>query len=93
MRQKFEQLPNITVLTETSCGEITEDEILCRHPDGTEQRIAYDHLILSTGLVPKDEEANSFFGITRNTVSIGDCVHPSNIMNAVFEGYTAALNI
>lgn len=93
MRQKFEKLPNITVLTETACGEITENEILCRHQDGTKIRIAYDHLILSTGLVPKVEEANSFYGITRNTVSIGDCVHPSSIMNAVFEGYTAALNI
>ena len=39
------------------------------------------------------EELKKFYGIVRNTISVGDCNRPSNIMNAVFEGYTAAINL
>ena len=93
LRQKFEKYKNLHVVLRSSCKEITEMDVIYEDRDHCTHSAAYDSFIFSTGLVPKNTEADSFYGITRNTVSIGDCKGPSSIMNAVFEGYTAGLNI
>ena len=93
LRQKFEKLPNLHAVTESTCREIKDTVVVFEDRDHNITEIPYDHFIFSAGLIAKRKEADSFFGITRNTVSIGDCNLPSSIMNAVFEGYNAGLNI
>ncbi|NCB32831.1 MAG: FAD-dependent oxidoreductase [Erysipelotrichia bacterium] len=95
MRQKLEGFSDrIKVLKKTVCQEITEDAMLIKDIENdTIHRLAYDNVILATGLVSRRDTVRSLYGIIRNTVSIGDCTKPSSIMNAVFEGHTAALNI
>ena len=58
---------------------------------GASQEAPYDQLVVSTGLADRARDAEGFYGIARNTVAIGDCTHPSSIMNAVFEGYSFGL--
>ena len=93
LRQKFLLHDNIDSLTKSSCSRIDESEIYYKGADGQEKSIAYDNLILSTGLVPQIALTESFYGICRDTVAIGDCIRPSSIMNANFEGFVNALNI
>jgi hypothetical protein len=42
---------------------------------------------------PQSDLAQAFYGITPETVSVGDCVRPRIIMDAVFEGHTYAMNL
>lgn len=93
LRQKFLLHKNISVLRNSSCKEIGEDHILYTDKTGKENHLAYDNLILSTGLVPQIQLTESFYGICRNTVAVGDCIRPSSIMNANFEAYVNALHI
>ncbi|MDO4466830.1 MAG: NAD(P)/FAD-dependent oxidoreductase [Bacillota bacterium] len=93
LRQKFLLHDNIHSHLNAACKEIKEEEILYLDKDGKQQAIPYDNLILSTGLVPQIKETESFYGICRNTVAIGDCIKPSSIMNANYEAYVNALNI
>ena len=85
----------IFALLRTRCGctRIDDEEIHYKDADGQEKVIAYDNLILSTGLVPQIALTESFYGICRDTIAIGDFIRPSSIMNANFEGFVNALNI
>ena len=49
--------------------------------------------MLSSGLFALLALTESFYGICRDTIAIGDCIRPSSIMNANFEGFVNALNI
>lgn len=93
LRQKFLLHENLHSLLKCGCSRIEEDVVIYKNESGEEKQLPYDQLILSTGLVAQRQLVESFYGICRDTVAIGDCVSPSNIMNANFEGYTAALNI
>ena len=61
--------------------------------NGDEIKIKADTVIACTGLRAKTDVAEQFYGITPDVVMIGDCVKPRKIMEAVFEGYSFALNI
>lgn len=93
LRQKFLLHDNIHEYLNSSCQEITENEIICLNQDGIKRHLPYDSLILSTGLAPQIALTESFYGICRNTAAIGDCIRPSSIMNATYEAYVNALNI
>lgn len=93
LRQKFELHSNIQVLLGYTCREVTDDEVVCADKDDIEQLLPYDHMVVSTGLAPRAKETRRLYGIVRNTVSIGDCIKPTNIMNAVFEGHSFGLSV
>lgn len=93
LRQKFELHENLHIVTEAVCDQVNDQHASYKSKDGKRHELFYNDLVLSVGLVPKTDEVQSFYGITPNTASIGDCTHPSNIMNAIFEGYTFALNL
>lgn len=93
LRQKFLLHDNIHSLLRCSCSKIEDEKIWYKDKDGNEQCIPYDNLIISTGLVPQIDVVQQFYGICRNTIAIGDCIKPSSIMNANYEGFVNALNI
>lgn len=93
LRQKFLLHDNITTYLNSGCKRIESEKIIYTDAAGEDQSIAYDNLILSTGLMPQIQLTESFYGICRNTIAIGDCIRPSSIMNANFEAYVNALNI
>lgn len=93
LRQKFLLHDNIHSLLRCSCSKIEDENIWYKDKDGNEQCIPYDNLIISTGLVPQIDVVQQFYGICRNTIAIGDCIKPSSIMNANYEGFVNALNI
>ena len=93
LRQKFLLHDNIHSLLSCSCTKIEDEKILYKDRNGQEQIFTYDNLILSTGLLPQIDLVEQFYGICRDTVAIGDCIKPSSIMNANYEGFVNALNI
>lgn len=91
LRQKFELHPNIHVLASCSCQKIADGRAHCMMADGTAAVFPFDDLVVSTGTEARSQESMAFYGIVRNTVAIGDCIKPSGIMNAVYEGHAFAL--
>ena len=94
LRQKFAtNAENIDVLLGSACKSVGERELSFVGPDGAEKSLMFDTLVVSTGLASRGREVESLYNIVRNTVSVGDCVRPSSIMNAVFGGYSFGLQV
>lgn len=93
LRQKFLLHDNITVYRNSVCQKIENENLIYTNAAGEDKSFSYDNLILATGLMPQIALTESFYGICRNTVAIGDCIRPSSIMEATYEAYVNALNI
>lgn len=93
LRQKMEATPTLKWFLEASCQEIKGDGVLVEFKDGREEFVQADTVIIATGVAARRELAESFYGITPDTFTIGDCEKPRKIMEAVFEGYTIASRI
>lgn len=93
LRQKIEQAKNLSVHLKSNVLRIGETFVEIKNEVGDIIQVNCENVILSTGLTSKKELAHSFYGITPETIMIGDCNRPRNIMDAVFEGYTIGMNI
>ena len=91
LNQHIRRTPNLHVLTKTACKEIKDHKVVVENEDGV-QEIPCDNVVLAIGVRGNRDLANSFYGITPNTVAIGDCDSVRQIMEATLAGYTAGLN-
>lgn len=93
LRQKMDAVSILKRMLETTCKEITKDGVIVVAKNGEEKFLKADTVIISTGVTANRTVAESFYGITPDTFTIGDCEKPRKIMEAVFEGYTIASRI
>ena len=82
-----------TVITKARCTGITASGVTYVDGDGNEQTVACDHVILSAGMRPRQDLAESFRNTAPFFVVIGDASKPSNVRNATRTGYDAALRL
>ncbi len=82
-----------TVITKARCTGITADGVTYVDGDGQEHTIACDNVVLSAGMRPRQDLAESFRGTAPFFVVIGDAAKPSNVRNATRTGYDAALRL
>ncbi|MDD3028366.1 MAG: FAD-dependent oxidoreductase, partial [Erysipelotrichaceae bacterium] len=92
LNQKVKLAETLTVNLNSSCQKITDNSVVIEK-DGILEEIPCDNVIYCTGLKANSLMAESFYGITPDTVTIGDCVNPRKIMEAIYEGHAFALNI
>jgi 2,4-dienoyl-CoA reductase-like NADH-dependent reductase (Old Yellow Enzyme family)/thioredoxin reductase len=90
LRQKMDAVPRLVRLLHTRCVEITPDTVLLENDKKEKWHIPVDSVVIAAGVIARSGEAESFYGITPDTFSIGDCNRPAKIMEAVFDGYTIA---
>lgn len=93
LRQKVEKLENLKIHFNSQVTKICEDKVIVIDSNNKESEISGDTIIIATGVKPKKDVAESFYGINRDVYLIGDCNSPRIIMDAVFEGYTIASRI
>jgi 2,4-dienoyl-CoA reductase-like NADH-dependent reductase (Old Yellow Enzyme family)/thioredoxin reductase len=93
LRQKIEDTPSLRFSLGSRCLRVEPDAVVIADADDVEHRLPADHVVLSVGMRPRSDLAQAFYGITPETVSVGDCVRPRIIMDAVFEGHTYAMNL
>jgi pyruvate/2-oxoglutarate dehydrogenase complex dihydrolipoamide dehydrogenase (E3) component len=72
---------------------VTEEGLLCRTPEGTEELLKADTVICAAGLRPLAEERDALRGTAPIVEIIGDCGRPGLIRDAVFRGHHAALDL
>jgi thioredoxin reductase len=67
--------------------------VVLRTGDGERKVIEADTVVLAAGSTPNTELAAALKGKVAQVVSVGDCVEPRSIMEALEEGYRAGLNV
>ncbi|MBR4702547.1 MAG: FAD-dependent oxidoreductase [Oscillospiraceae bacterium] len=72
---------------------VTEEGLLCRSPEGTEELLEADTVICAAGLRPLASERDALRGTAPIVEIIGDCDRPGLIRDAVFRGHHAALDL
>lgn len=93
LRQHMEKCASLYPLMETKCKEIKADGVVIEEKDGKERFLKADHVLLATGLRPRKELAQSFYGITPETFMIGDCDRVGKVMEANTAAYFSAANL
>lgn len=83
----------IQIHCSTSCRCITDSGVEVAGADGTVRMLPADSVLLSVGLRPEQDTVDTLWSAAPNCVPIGDCVQPRFIMDAVSEGFFAAMDL
>lgn len=82
-----------TVHTGCTGLRVTEEGLVCRTPEGEEILIPGRTVICAVGQRANRSDVEALRNCAPFVREIGDCVRPSNITNAVYQGYHAALDV
>ena len=83
---------NVNCLTETRAISVTDEGLVCVTPTG-EILVSADSVVCAAGRVPNSDVIEALKGTTPYFDTIGDCVKPANVTQAVFRGHFAAIDI
>ena len=84
------ELPDkVRVHMQTRCTGIQADGVTVVGPDGVEQKIAADTVILAAGMRAKTEVYERFIGVAHDVINVGDSKKASTVYNAITTGFDA----
>lgn len=89
--KKVEEL--VTVHTNLKALKITKEGVLCQNENSLEELIPGESIICAVGQSALTKEAQTMLNCAPYVAQIGDCVCPSTITTAIYQGYHAALDI
>ena len=89
----FQSLGNIDYITGASATEVGDGYVKYRTKDGTEHMIECDDVVALGGMGSLSDEAMSMFGVTGETVMIGDCRKVGNLHWCNRSAYAAVYNL
>ncbi len=84
---------DVTMLTEVSYDEITDNGLIVTTRDGKRQLIEADTIIASIPPVPNDGLKKTLEGIVPEIYTIGDCREPRLILDAIADGFRTSHDI
>lgn len=87
------QFRGVSILTGVEYEEITEAGVVIRTGTGERKVVEADTVVLAAGATPNTELLAALQGKVAQVFSVGDCVEPRGIREAVEEGYRAGLQI
>jgi NADPH-dependent 2,4-dienoyl-CoA reductase/sulfur reductase-like enzyme len=87
------EVNGVELHTETSGVSVSSEGLLCRGGDGSEFLLAADTVICAVGQRSRSAVVDDLRSAAPEVRIIGDCVRPSTITNAVYEGYYAGLDL
>ena len=93
MMELKDHAEQVTILCRTTCTGIHDHGIVCRDADGKELTLDADTVILAAGMVPLRAEALALEPVSSEFRMVGDCKRPRQILEAVREGYDAAMEV
>lgn len=85
------QSKGASILTGVQYEEITEAGVTVRTEAGERRTVEADTVVLAAGAKPNTELLTSVEGKVAQVLSVGDCVKPLGIREAIEEGYCAGL--
>jgi len=78
---------------ETLGTAVTDRGLVCKAANGSEFTVPADTVINAVGLRPNRKTVEDLLDSAPHVVQIGDCVKPSTITQAIYQGYWAARDI
>jgi len=72
---------------------VTDEGLYCNNPDGVEELVEADTIILAAGMRARKEEALALRDAAPRVYYIGDCVTAKDMKNAIYQGFHAALDV
>ncbi len=87
------RLPNLRGYDETTVTEVTPEAVIARRKDGELVRYEADNVVYAVGLRARSQLYLDLQDCAPTVVAVGDCVKPRRSMEAIREGYFAAMNI
>jgi len=83
----------VSFLTEMKLEEITDNGVMVVNKNRERIKVAADSVILSLGFKSLKSIADQFKGLAVDVYSIGDCVKPLSIKEAIHGGFNVAVEI
>ena len=83
----------IEVHTEFKGLKVSADGVVCLDKDGKKVSVPGTHVICALGQKANRNVVNELIDCAPYVSQIGDCVRPSTITTAVYQGHHAALDI
>ena len=83
----------VTTHVNMTAIEITKDGVLCEDQNGDRKMIKGQTVLCAVGQRALKEQAATLLDSAPRVMQIGDCVHPSTITTAIYQGHHAALDI
>jgi 2-enoate reductase len=79
----------VNMLAETDISEVKDNGVVCSNKSG-KRLVEADTVVLALGMKSKAELMKALEGKGLETYTIGDCVEPRNIKDAIWEGFRTA---
>jgi pyruvate/2-oxoglutarate dehydrogenase complex dihydrolipoamide dehydrogenase (E3) component len=83
----------VELLTSMRCTKIEHGAVYAADTEGAEHCFKADELISAMGMTPRSATVADLAGLVTETHIIGDCAKSGKILNAVRNGYDAAMSI
>lgn len=94
MMLEYAKYPNtLRILTQTKCNKITKDGVIAEDNSNKEIKIPADTIIVAVGMKSLEDDVNALRCCAEDFITIGDCIKPGKVLEAVHGGYFAAKNI
>jgi pyruvate/2-oxoglutarate dehydrogenase complex dihydrolipoamide dehydrogenase (E3) component len=90
---ELQECPNITMARGHRCTSITDSGVYAADSDANEKFFPCDTVVMAIGLRSRSEEANSLRALASECYVVGDALRPRKVMNAVRDGYDAAVDM
>jgi len=84
---------HVTVRTGVTCTNVTDAGLTVIDKDGRDYTIEAETVVLSAGMLPRSELAESFWGTAPEIKLVGDCIEAKNINAATRSGFDSAITI
>ncbi len=91
--EKCKKNGTLKIMTKTRVVNILPDGVEAEDEEGKKYLLKADHILMAVGMKSKKEEAFKFYGITPNTVMIGDCRRVGHVLDCTNDAYFVAANI
>jgi pyruvate/2-oxoglutarate dehydrogenase complex dihydrolipoamide dehydrogenase (E3) component len=75
------------------CVEITDEGVITIDQNGERVAFQCDTVVLAVGYKPRSDVVDALFDTAPESIAVGDCVKPKNVLQAVRTGYDAATAI
>jgi len=92
MMKEMRNMENLQLLLDSTCFKIVPKGVWIKDADGRERLLEADAVLIATGLKANREAAEAFRCCAPAFRVIGDSLKPAKIVDAVWGGYSAALD-
>ncbi len=83
----------VTLRTGNRAVEITDDAVVVEDSEGAPAKVPYDTVVVAVGYRPLTEVVDALRDCAPEVMTVGDCVKPRKVLQAIRGGYDAGMAV